>query len=282
MALITKPIGAIVSDGPSWLKRYFMVSTPILWVDSVSGSDTNDGTNPAKPKATIFGGSGAHSVAVSGDATIIIVYKTHRESISGFSMSKSGVTLVSLGTGGTDGTDRAQITVSSAMNGAISLLSDDVRIENFYFPRASVSPGSLARIGLSSTGGEIRDCQFDIGTTDLSIVNVSSGAGAGNSIRGCKFKVGSDVTSVQANCAGVTISAAGTLVEDCTFDGGTVGFGSSTTAGGAFVVSLATADRFRIRNATLNNYSVGRIPLSGTKGVVDANFDATSRLDWTE
>src|SRR5688572_3960686 len=126
MALTVRSTG-FASTGPDLLTGEPWVSSEVpIWVDSVTGSDSNAGTEQQYPKATVFGASGAISVATSNSSNLIICYATHREAVSAYTWSTAGVTLISLGSG----TARAQFTCS----GIITVSGAEVRIENCYFP----------------------------------------------------------------------------------------------------------------------------------------------------
>jgi hypothetical protein len=265
MALVTKQVGAIVSDGPTWLKRYFIVSSPLLWVDSATGSDANAGTSETAPKATVFGASGAYSVSVNGNATNIIAKANHAESIAAaFTWNNAGVTLVGLGNGST----RPRFTMTNAL-AKVTIGGASTRWENLYFPPSTAV--AATRIDVVSGDLEMRDTLIEMGAADHTAIRLVSSFE--NKIIGTTFKATALGASDQI---GIDFVQPGHLAERCTFDGGTTGFG-----GFAFNVSVLSADRFRIRECILNNYSVGNV-VAGGEGLISAQLDATSRIDWAE
>lgn len=268
MALITKPVGAIVSDGPAWLKRYFITTNQILWADSVTGSDANSGFSETAPKATVFGASGAVAASDDNESSIVIVKKTHRETLPGgpgYSLTKDGCTVVGLGTGATS-LDRAQFTVGNL--NAAALAGDNIRLENVYFTRTGAAGGILNIFGARV---ELRDVLMDINA----VVNIGiQMGGSGSMLKGVTLSVSALGGTGQI---GVAMSTSGHIVESTTFNGGTTGFGGS-----AFDVNAAAADMWRFRECVLNNYSVGKVSISGAKGFIDAACDATSRVEFLE
>jgi len=73
-----------------------------LYVDSVHGSDGNDGLTPNSAKATIFGTSGAHALCTASHGDHIFCLPGHVESViaaAGGAFSKIGVTVHFLGSG---------------------------------------------------------------------------------------------------------------------------------------------------------------------------------------
>jgi len=267
MAILIRHSG-FASSGPTLLTEEYGSTDTVIFVDSVTGSDSNGGTEEKAPKASVFGASGAISVCTSGQSNLIVCFATHRESVAAYTWSTGGVTLVSLGSG----TARAQFTNS----GIITVSGTDVRIENCYFPAASASIARKFSIG--GTGFEMRDCQLDAGAneaTDLVLVNAVADA----VFRGTTFKATASVTGTSRTGLRLTGAATNCLVEDCTFDGGAYGW----TSGYALHIDNANADRFRFRQLTLQNYSFAGASVSGVKGYFTGKtIDATSGWKWAE
>jgi hypothetical protein len=273
MALILFPGGLGVS-GPSFLTDEFWGSDNVIWVDSVTGLDTNAGTRREKPKATVFGAAGAISVCTTNNANVIVCFNTHRETITGaYTWATAGITLCSFGSG----TDRATFT-SSVAGVAITMTGDHNWIENCYFPASTAA--TTAHISNTTGGGMVlKDCQFDLGANNANdgvLLNYTTDFPAW--IRGCTFKAtGAPAGATQIGLR-ITGASPGGLIEDCTFDGGSVGWTSACMS-----IDTATADRFRIRHVTLQNFSVAKVAISGVKGTATFNVvDATSRFEWTE
>lgn len=258
---------ASTETAPAWLKQAFLASGQVIWVDSVTGDDTDAGSNRKEPKASIFGASGALSVVTADAGQIIVCEKTHREApSSAYTWSKGGVTLVSLGSG----TDRAQIT-SGVAGVLLTLTGDRIEIENMYFAAASAATTDVIK---QTTGNlaEVRDCYFQLGANNVDAVETSNATGF-IYVKGSTFIV----TAGAASQAGVHASGGSdAVIDDCTFDGGSIGFASA-----AFSIAAAGSDNSRIRNATLQNYAVGKVA-TGAKCKASFTADGTSRVEWTE
>lgn len=269
MALLVRNSG-FASTGPDLLVGYpYISSDSVIFVDSVTGSDSNAGTEEKTPKATVFGASGAISVCTSNNSNLIVCLATHRETVAAYTWSTAGVTLISLGSG----TSRAQFTNS----GIITVSGTEVRIENCYFPAASAS--ITRKLAITGSGFEMRDCLLEGGAneaTDLVLVNGVANA----TFRGSTFKVTASVSGTSRTGVRATGASTNLLVESCTFDGGSYGW----TSGYALQVDTATADRFRFRDLTLQNYSFAGASISGIKGYIGGShtIDATSGWKWTE
>lgn len=275
MAIISRFAG-FSSSGPTLLTNDpFVASDSIIYVDSVTGDDTNGGTRREKPKATVFGASGAISVASSGQPHLIVCYATHRETIStAYTWAKAALTLISLGSG----SSRAQFTSSVATGVAIDVTALYARIENCYFAASSDVCTARIRASATSTGLEVRDCYFEMGASDYTdgiLVNGQTNV----TVRGCTFTVTAAAASGSSQCGvRATSTAANLLVEDCTFAGQSYGWTDS-----ALKVDNGSADHFRIRNTTLSGYSLINISATTTDGYIGGiTADTTSGWQWVE
>lgn len=269
MAVISRSGGVVASTetGPSWLTRDFLASGAVVWVDSVTGSDSNAGTNRKLPKATIFGASGAISVVTASNGQVMVCEKTHREAPSAaYTWSKAGLTLASLGSG----TDRTQIT-SGVAGALITITGNFARIENIYFPAATAATTDVILMS-SGDRAEIRDCYFQLGANNTDAVETSNATGL-LTVRGGTFiMTGSGTSQIGVHASG----GAFIDIEDTTFDGGSLGFTDA-----ALSVAHANADNFRCRSVVLQNYSEAKVT-SGAKGYAAYTVDGTSRWTWVE
>lgn len=274
MAIIVHPSG-LATSGPTFATREFIGSAPIYWVNSVTGSDSNAGTVRTLPKATVFGASGAVSVATGG-ANVIVCESTHTETISSASTwsalgGSAGCILVSLGSG----TARATFT-SSVAGVALTINVTDVCIENCYF--AASTAATTSRITVTSGNFQLKDCQMDLGANDATdglLLNYTTGGPA--RVSGCTFKstgAASGTTQVGLRLTG---ASPGAFIEDCTFDGGASSFSEA-----AIDIDTATADRFVIRGLTLQNYSLVKVATTIEGWISIKSKDATSRVEYTE
>lgn len=276
MALLVKPSGFSSGTGPDVLTRNFATTSGVLWVDSVTGSDSNAGTREEAPKATVFGASGALASAsvVTNTSAVVICKKTHRETVSSaYTFAKGHVTVVSLGSGA----DAAQFT-SGVAGVAIDCTGANVRFENLYFPASSGA--TTARIRFSSTGdgGEVRNCTFVVGASDTADTVLVNGCDF-VSIYGCNFTVAAAASSGSTQVGvRVTGTSLGFLLQECTFDGGIYGWSDAPLK-----TDNAGADGWRIKGLTLRNYSKVRHATSGATGFLSSlTADATSGWEWVE
>lgn len=269
MSLLWKP-GGISLTGPTWLAKQIAMSDATYWVDSATGSDSTGTGEEWLPFATVFGAAGAIASCTDLASNLVVCKTTHRETVSSaYTWAKAGITLVSLGTG------TARATFTSSVVGAMATVTGvDVRVENCNF--AASSAATTRRFSATVAGFEMRDCLMYLGANDAAdgvLVNAATGA----SFRGCTFKAtGRPAGTAQVGLR-VTGASSGVLMEDCTFDGGGFGF-----TGSAAKVETNSADRFRMRSCTLQNYAVAKISVSGIKGLTSYTTDATSRLEWAE
>ena len=100
----------------------------IFWVDSGSGSNTNDGTH-VRPYATLDFAVGK-CTANNGD--VIIVKAGHTETVTaagGLDLDVAGITIVGLG----NGSDRPTVNFTTAVGADMDVGADNITISNFLF-----------------------------------------------------------------------------------------------------------------------------------------------------
>lgn len=267
MAIVNFPTG-IASTGPNEVTQApFGGTGSVFWVDSVTGSDSNAGTERKKPKATIFGASGGLSLTTNSSGDVVFVEKTHRETVSSaYTWAKIGVWLVSLGTSG----DRCILT--SAVAGVfITVTGVNNRFINFSLPSATAA--TTAKVSVTTGNGfYLRGCAFEAGASDQTDQVLISGADNCR-IASTTFKVvaaaGAGTTQVGLTVTGAAI---GNWFEDLSFDGGSFGWSQA-----AMSIEDATADDWSIERLTLSNNSYLDVTASGSNGMISGiTADASS------
>jgi hypothetical protein len=122
MSLLTKvtlPNGALFNESQTFLGAESLFTTgTVFFVNSVTGSNDNAGTDPAAPKATVQGAISA-CTASKGDKIVVMVGHAETVTSTSINLSKAGVTVICLGAGTnrptfTYGAAAATITVSAA------------------------------------------------------------------------------------------------------------------------------------------------------------------------
>ena len=100
----------------------------IFWVDSGSGSNTNDGTH-VRPYATLDFAVGK-CTANNGD--LILVKAGHTETVTaagGLDLDVAGITIIGLG----NGSDRPTVNFTTAVGADMDVGADNITISNFLF-----------------------------------------------------------------------------------------------------------------------------------------------------
>lgn len=247
----------VESSGPLLATQSPGVTTgAIYYVNSVTGSDSNAGTNRAKPKATVFGASGALSVATSSNGDYIYCEAGHTETISSaYTWSKIGITLIGLGTSTT------KATFTSAVAGVAVLLTGvNNNIHNVQF--AASTAATTARISITTGSGTwLHGITFDVGTNDN--VDTILINGADNCLlSSIDMTLSAAAVSGTTQC-GITQTGAaiGNRFRDLSFDGGAYGWSQT-----AFEIDDATSDDWIIERMTLANYSWFKVTASGSSG----------------
>lgn len=207
----------------------------VYWVDSVTGSDSNSGTNRNQPKATL---ASAYSSATANNGDMIILFSTHAETLtSSQTLSKAGVRIFGLGSGSAK--------PSFTLNGNVDMFDfTGVRqqIHNVRFP-ASTS-ANTARINVGAINLRVFNCDFTCGVNDLDTITIPA-AGLDPEFNGCTFTVSADgpdrAISVES------ASALGIKIYECSFNGGSYDWDD------AAIYSAVAHTEFEYRTVTLTN-----------------------------
>ena len=182
------------------------------YVDSGSGSDSNDGRDPGYPKASIDSAIGS-CTASQGDT--ILVQPGHSETLTAaIELDVIGVSIIGVG----NGTLRPQITLAADDNG-IEVSVANCKIQNIYFNERTVTPTSVnAYIDVSDANCQLLDLHFDVGAEDLDSITLQSGADSVE-IGRCRW-----VTTADGPDSAIRVEAVIDLlhVHHNIFDGGTV------------------------------------------------------------
>jgi len=229
----------IIPSGPTDISNDIEITGVAYFVNSVTGSDSNAGTNQNKPKATLCGASGAYSVATANNGDVIIIDSSHTEIISSsFSFSKAGVRVYGLGSG----SSKAQFTCNAAID-MFNLSAARNWIYNLRFPVGTTATNT-ARVNVAAINCGVIDCDFLYGASDTDGITVTS-AGLDFEANGCTHTI-----SANGADSGIVIesaSAVGLKIIDCSFDGGDYNFDN------AGVYSTVAHTEFYYKDITLLN-----------------------------
>lgn len=228
--------GTVFANGPTTLQLAgpTYLSGSVQWLDTISGDNSNAGTLPELPVATL-----AQAVTNSAANGVIVIGAGSSEDLSSSqSLSLAGLSIFGCGTGSSRPRYRCTGTVDMWSVGATG-----VWIEGIYFPASTAV--ATSRVKANNDSLTIKDCYFECGASDTNRALSFSG---GNACRadGCSFVV---TASRPATGLEVVNSVTDTTIVDCVFDGGSYGWTSY-----ALKVSNA-ATRVRIINPTLTNRS---------------------------
>lgn len=129
-----------------------------FYVSSVSGSNGNDGLAPSSPKATV---ASAQTAAVASNGDLIVLMPGHAETIvgaAGISLTKAGLTIVSIGTG----TKRATFTFTTAAAASFDISAANTVIQNCVFTNGINS--QTAMVNVTAADVSFLDCEFNTNT----------------------------------------------------------------------------------------------------------------------
>lgn len=167
----------------------------VYYVDSGSGSDTNDGRDPGAPMATI---DAAIARCTAGLGDIILVQPGHSETLAAaITVDVADVSIIGVG----EGTNRPQLTVAFAGDG-ITITAANARVENLYFNEATAA--ATSDINIAAANAVVKGCHFDAGANDDELITITAD-GDGALIEDSEFVVtanGPDI-AVEIEAAGV-------------------------------------------------------------------------------
>jgi len=233
---------ALGSAGPTFATlagQY--VSGTIYWVDSASGNDSNNGTDPWKPKK-----SWTSAVAAAGNNDTIVLAPGHAETLGNVASISNSITTIGLGSG----SQAPQLTPGTST--ALAFTATMTRFFNVTF-KPSLNAATPAKLAFTNAGVLLDSCTLQGGWDDASCVSVNGGTAR---IISCSFSVASGAAGFPTY--GLFVQGAGTdhSIIDTTFDGGSTGWI------GAYFSSATT--RLDVRNVTLLNKSKFWIVTTGS------------------
>ncbi len=144
-----------------FISNDIIITGNVYYVYSVSGSDSNDGSENY-PLATL---SAAQALATDNNGDVIIVKSGHTETISSAITISKAVKYYGLGTG----SSRPKFTCAAAIK-LFDVSARGVEINNFYFPKGTTT-GNTARID-AYAGLKIKNCYFECGQYDQNTILV--------------------------------------------------------------------------------------------------------------
>jgi hypothetical protein len=210
MALIIESGFASSTEGADeFITDDVVVTGAVHWVDSVTGSDSNAGTE-GKPLATL---AQAITNATANNGDIIIVKSGHTETLaSSISINKAGLKIFGIG----NGSAAPNFTCAFAGD-ALNITGAGVEVNNLYFPAGTVATNT-ARINVDAANVRIKGCTFKCGAFDQDTITLTANA--------LYAKLESNAMTVTAAGPryGVSIESAAAValfMKDCAYDGGT-------------------------------------------------------------
>jgi hypothetical protein len=272
MTIRVHPLGIGESLGDDLLINGPLVHTgQVWWVNSATGSDAASprGLERHRPLATL-----QQAVTNASNGDIIVLMDGHTETIASTVTISERLTIVGSGSSSGIPTARLGVTGDRVM---LDITGDRVELRNIRFNARSTAGEPPAKVAVTGDGFRMRGCYLEAGNNDSGAVSLYLG-GDYPEIRSTTFI---STASAVATAPGPAISPevqVGCYIEDCVFDGGTVGWASgyAIEQNG---LNTATTD-FRAQNITLTRGSDVRL-ISTTTGYVLANAGSYApRIDW--
>ena len=242
------------SGADEFIQNHVVATGAVHWVDSVTGSDANPGSE-GQPLATL---AQAITNATANNGDIVIIKSGHTQSLSSaVTVNKAGVRIFGIG----NGTDAPTFTVTAAIDG-INITADDVEVNNLYFP-AGTSATNTARINVDADRARIKNCRFNCGAQDSNTITITS--------NGTNCEIDSVTMSVTADGpdGGIVVESAvtGLHIFNSSFDGGDYNWDN------AALYSTAALLNYRLESITLTDEASIAFTNASNKGVL-GNIEA--------
>lgn len=188
--------------------RAIRPTTGNIWFVDSGASASGSGLSPDDPCTTL---NAAVALATASNGDIIYLMEGHAETITaaaGVDISKAGLTVIGLGTGGL----RPTFTYTTAATGTFAIGASNTWIENLLF-RADFTDGVTAALDIDGTHSAItlKNCEWRsiVNTKEfLKAITIAEGA-SDITIDGCTFY---EVTGGDATAAIFTESTATKIV----------------------------------------------------------------------
>lgn len=184
----------------------------IFFVDD-SGSNSNEGTDPNNPVATLDYAIGLCTVD-RGD--IIYVMPGHAESASGIACDVAGIKIIGLGHG------LAMPTITSTVTAAdlVAISADSTWIENIRLI-GNTSCTALVNFAAAADNSTLKNCSLESGAAPVDQVTIAATCNYGT-IENCKF-IGTaaglaNCILFEQNAAGVSQDCANWTITGCIFN----------------------------------------------------------------
>jgi len=151
--------GTVFENGPATLQLDGSVwlSGAVQWLDTIDGDNSNAGTRPELPVATL-----AQAVTNSAANGVIVIGEGSSESLgSSQTLNLAGLSIFGCGTG----SSRPRYTLTAAGISMWNVTGVGTWIENIFFP-ASTTAAIVDRVDVGAATVTLKDCYFECGAAD--------------------------------------------------------------------------------------------------------------------
>jgi hypothetical protein len=172
---ITLPNGALFNTTHTFLGAGNLL-TPgtVYYVNSATGSNDNNGTDPSTPKSTI---AGAQSAATASKGDVVVIMPAHAETLtSALTLSKAGINYVGLGQGNL----RPTLTGNGTID-AVSITAANVTLQNINFA-APETDDQTAHVNVAAAGATLRGLRMIGSQTSKNVTDMITVASGGDDL----------------------------------------------------------------------------------------------------
>lgn len=239
-----------------------IVTGAVHWVDSVSGSDGNPGTEN-EPLATL---QQAITNATANNGDIILVKAGHTQSVSSvITIAKAGLKIFGLGI-----TSGAPNFTCTAAIDLFNITANDVEINNFYLP-VGTTIASTAKFNIDAANVRIKGCTILQGQYDPAGITITA--------NGVRAQIVSNTFTVSADGPDYGIhvesaSATGLYVYNNAFNGGSYNWDVGAIYSNVAHLNFVYDSNTQTGNAQINHNAAAKgfvsNPICDTGSVVAA------------
>lgn len=204
----------------------FYTRGTVYWVHSSTGSDSNDGTERARPLATL-----AQAITNATDDDVIVLMSGHSETLTAQQNIAERLTIVGAGTSGGVPT----VTFTRNFNGVMfNITAAHVSLRNIKFAASATSSASN-KITASGADLSVIGCYFECADNDA---GPSLSLAADYPVIESTTFISTGVSTPPYPALHWATTRAGIWIRDCICDGGTIGFKHSSHAGSPAIDGL--------------------------------------------
>lgn len=246
------------------------LSGAVWFVSSLTGSDSYNGGDQARPLATL---AAAYTAAAGGD--IIVLLSGHSETLTAQqTLGKAGLTIVGLGNSGGLPTVKFQMNAAAAT--MMNVTGAATALRNIWF-QANKQANSAGMLTVSGAGFRMSDCYMELDKYDAAAgLTFSTGGDTARIINSTFVNIAAASSAVPLTAIQVNNALSDFEMSGVVLDAGTAGFSDYYAAD----LSAAAITRLRGESVTLKNGADIRLHASTTGYLNAQTVTGAGKVFW--